>query len=104
MTNEEYTALSLEPMTQERYEALAAQYGFEAIVRVGEYRTGCYDYATYGKTPQYRIYQLRAIERLRERESAQTAADEARLRERQAASIAAYNAAVVEEYRHDRGY
>jgi hypothetical protein len=104
MTNEEYTALALEPMTQERYEALAAQYGFEAIARVGEYRTGYYDYATYGNTPQYRVYQLRAAERLREREAAQTAADEARLRERQRASIAAYSAAVAEEAAHDSGY
>ncbi len=56
----EYFNLASEPMTQERYEMLCAQYGIEATDKIAMYINGDYDYATYGQTPQYRIYQLRA--------------------------------------------
>ena len=103
MTHEEYVALQTEPMTQERYEMLCAKYGFEATSKIAVYMNGNYDYENYGALPN-RIYQLRAVYRLREREAAQTAADEAKRRERQLAAIAAHNRATAEQEAHDSGY
>lgn len=101
ITKEEYAALAREPMTQDRYEALCLHYGIEATSKIAMYRNGEYDYATYGQTPQYRIYQLRAHQRYQERIAAQTQADLDAQRQREIEHLRRYEQAMIEERAHD---
>jgi hypothetical protein len=104
ITEQEYSALADAPMTQERYEALCAQYGIEVTDKIAVYANGDYDYPTYGQIPQYRIYQLRAHARYQERLAAQTTQDREAQRQREIEALRQHERAILEEEEHDSGY
>lgn len=101
MTENEFYALAYEPMTQERYERLCAEYGIEPEVRLARYVDPTYTWNEANTMVAKRIHQLRAGAKRREAQS--NPATVAAVRTATLAAMAREQQALVEEAEIDRG-